>query len=149
MPTFDPEDHIWKTFLIPPEENGERHRAKVSRKVVEIIDQDDGHRLENINFILDIGKGKVEELILYNQLLDHLETVHDNDIGMDQELFKFRVIIGHQGPLKPTDPDWKGSKYNVQVEWETGEVAFAPLSVIAAEDPVTCAAYAKQHDFLL
>ena len=37
---------------------------------VEINDQDDGHRLENINFILDIGNGKVEELISYNQLLD-------------------------------------------------------------------------------
>ena len=59
---------------------------------------------------------------------------------MDQELFKFRAIIELQGPLKAADPDWKGSKYNVQVEWETGEVAFEPLSVIAADDPVTCAA---------
>ena len=44
-----------------------------------------------------------------------------------------------------TDPDWKGSKYNVQVGWETGEITFEPLSVIAADDPVT---YAKQHDLL-
>ena len=41
----------------------------------------------------------------------------------------------------------KGSKYNVQVEWETGEITFEPLS-IAADDPVTCAAYAKQNDLL-
>ena len=115
---------------------------------MEIIDNDDGHRRENINFILDIGNGKVEELISYSQLLDHLETAQDNDLGMDQELFNFRVIIGHQSPLKTTDPDWKGSKHNVQVEWETGEVTFEPLSVIAAKDPVTCAAYAKQHDLL-
>ena len=34
-------------------------------------------------------------------------------------------------------------------EWNgTGEVASEPLSVIAADDPVTCAAYAKQHDLL-
>ena len=52
MPTFDPTDLIGRTFLLPPEENGERHRAKVTRKVVEIIDQENGHRLENINFIL-------------------------------------------------------------------------------------------------
>ena len=63
MPTFDPSDLIGRTFLLPPEENGERHRAKVTRKVVEIIDQEDGKRVENINFILDIGNGKVEELI--------------------------------------------------------------------------------------
>ena len=61
-------------------------------------------------------------MISYNQLLDHLETAQDNDLGMDQDLFKFRAIIGHQGPLKATDPDSKGIKYNCQVEWETGEI---------------------------
>ena len=55
MPTFDPSDLIGRTFLLPPEENGERHRAKVTRQVVEIIDQDNGQRVENINFISDIG----------------------------------------------------------------------------------------------
>ena len=40
------------------------------------------------------------------------------------------------------------SKYNVQVGWETGEITFEPLSIIAADDPVTCAAYAKEHDLL-
>ena len=43
---------------------------------------------------------------------------------------------------------WKGSKYNVQVEWETGKITFEPLSIIAADDPVTCAAYAKENDLL-
>ena len=98
MPTFDQEDLTGRTFLFPPEENGEKHRAKVTRKVVEIIDHENGHRIDNINFILDIGNGKVEELISYNQLLEHLETTQDNDFGMDQELLMFRAIIGHQGP---------------------------------------------------
>ena len=57
MPTIVPSDLIGSTFLFPPEENGERHRAKVTRQVVEIIDQDNGQRIENINFILDIGNG--------------------------------------------------------------------------------------------
>ena len=69
-------------------------------------------------------------------------------MGMDQELYRFRAIIGHQGPLLASDPDWKRSKYNVQVEWETGESTFEPLSIIAADDPVTCAAYAKGNDLL-
>ena len=67
---------------------------------------------------------------------------------MDQEPYRFRAIIGHQGPLLASNPDWKGSKYNVQVEWETGEITFEPLSIIAADDPVTCAAYAKENDLL-
>ena len=81
MPTFDPSDLIGRTFLLPTEENGERHRAKVTRQLVEIIDQDNGQRIENINFILDIGNGKVEELISYNQLLAHLENAQDHDMG--------------------------------------------------------------------
>ena len=47
-----------------------------------------------------------------------------------------------------SDPDWKGSKYNVQVEWETGEITFEPLSMIVADYPVTCVAYAKENDLL-
>ena len=149
MPTFDPSDLIGRTFLLPPEENGERHRAKVTRNVVvEIIDQEDGQRVENINFILDIGNGKVEELISYNQLLEHLENAQDHDMGMDQELYKLRAIIGHEGPLLASDLDWKGSKYNFQVEWETWEITFEPLSIIEPDDPVTCAAYAKENDLL-
>ena len=73
MPTFDPTDLIGRTFLLPPEENVERHRPKVTRKVVETIEQENGHRVENNNFILDNGNGKVEELISYNKLLEHLE----------------------------------------------------------------------------
>ena len=148
MPTFDPSDLIGRTFLLPPEENGERHRAKVTRQVVEIIDQDNGQRVKNINFILDIGNGKVEELISYNQLLEHLENAQDNHMGMDQELYRFRAIIGHQGALPASDSDWKGIKYNVQVEWETGEITFELPSISAADDPVTCAAYAKENDLL-
>ena len=105
MPTFDPSDIIGRILLLPPEENGERHRAKVTRQVVEIIDQDNGQRVENINFILDIGNGKVEELISYNQLLEHLENAQEHDMGMDQVLYRFRAIIGHQGPLLASDPD--------------------------------------------
>ena len=53
---------------------GEVSRSKVTRQVVEIIDQDNGQRVDFINFIFDIGNGKVEELISYNQLLAHLEN---------------------------------------------------------------------------
>ena len=148
MPTFNPSDLIGRTFLLPPEENRERHRAKVTRQVVEIIDQDNGQRVENINFIFDIGNDNVKELIAYNQLLEHLENAQVHDMGMDQELYRFRAIKGHQGHLFASAPDWKGSKYNVQDEWETGEITFEPLSIIAAVDPITCAAYAKENDLL-
>ena len=78
--------------------------------------------------------------------MDHLEQAVEQDNSLDQELYRFRTIIGHKGPLKATDPNWKGSKWNVQIEWETGEITFEPLSVIAADDPITCGAYAKEKN---
>ena len=93
-----------------------------------------------------LGKPTDQNLERYPAV--HLTGPHDHNMGMDQELYKFRAIVGHQGPLLASDPDWKGSKYNVQVEWETGEITFEPLSIIATDYPVTCAAYAKENDLL-
>ena len=105
MPTFDPHDLIGRKFLLPPEENGERYRAKITRQVVEIIDQDNGSRVENNKFIFDIRIGKVEELISYNQLLEHLENAPDHDMGMDQGLMgsepslDTKVLYLHQSQI--------------------------------------------------
>ena len=44
-----------------------------------------------------------------------------------------------------TGPNWKGCKYNVLVEWETGEKTYEPISVLAADDPVTCASHATEN----
>ena len=58
MPTFDPSDLIGRTFILPPEKNGERHRAKDTRQVVEIIEQDNGQRVEKhyLFLILEVVK---------------------------------------------------------------------------------------------
>ena len=90
----------------------------------------------------------MEEIISYNQLLDHLEAVANDDNEISDVLFKFRALIGRQGPLKQTYPYWKGCKYNVLVEWETWEKSYEPLSFLGVDDPVTCAMYAKENDLL-
>ena len=51
-------------------------------------------------------------------------------------------------PLEKDHPNYIGSPYNVMVEWETGEITEEPLSIIAKDDPVTCAAYAKEDNLL-
>jgi hypothetical protein len=56
--------------------------------------------------------------------------------------------VGHQGPLLGHDKDYNGSRFNVLVEWENGEIITEPLSVIAANNPVTCAVCAREHDLL-
>ena len=51
--------------------------------------------------------------------MDYIQKGTDAEEDPDS-LFKFRDIVAHQGPLESTDPNHKGSKYNVLVEWESG-----------------------------
>jgi hypothetical protein len=63
----------------------------------------------------------VDEIFTYNEILDHIKR-DNNDLKNDTEqLYKFCCSAAHQGPLFTSDKDWKGSKYNILVEWETGE----------------------------
>jgi hypothetical protein len=144
LPEFDPDSLIGRTFLLNPDENGERLRATVKKKIIEQLDEENESLAEKIDFLLDVGEGRSESIISYNQLLDHLEQSNYEEDG----LFKFKEITGHQGPLKPEDKDYKGSNYNVQIAWENGEITYEPLSLIAADDPVTCAVYGKKNNLL-
>ena len=141
MTNIDIPNLLGRSFLLSPEDNGERYMAK-------IIDIDDhGQHLEDIKFKLKISKDQAEEIMSYNQLMDYIQKGTDAEEDPDS-LFKFRDIVAHQGPLESTDPNHKGSKYNVMVEWESGEITYEPLALISKDDPITCAVYAKKHDLL-
>ena len=141
MANIDIPNLLGRSFLLPPEDNGECHMAKI------IDNNDHGQPLEDIKFKLKINKDQAEEIMSYNQLMYYIQKGTDAEEDPDS-LFKFREIVAHQGPLESTDPDHKGSKYNVMVEWESGEVTYEPLRLISKDDPNTCAVYAKKHDLL-
>ena len=123
MANIDIPNLLGRSFLLPPEDNGEHHMAK-------IIDIDDhGQPPEDIKFKLKINKDQAEEIMSYNQVMDHIQKGTYPD-----SLFRFRDIVAHQGPL--------------EVEWESGEVTYEPLTLISKDDPITCAVYAKKHDLL-
>ena len=63
-------------------------------------------------------------------------------------VWKFKSIVSHQGPLSKKHPDYKGSTFNVKIEWDNGETTSEPLQIIAADDPVTCAIYARDNNLL-
>ena len=116
--------------------------------MAKIINIDDhGPPLEDMKFKLKINKDQAEEIMSYNQLMDYIQKGTDGEEDLDL-LFKFKDILAHQGPLESTDPNHKGSKYNVMVEWEPGEVTYEPLTLISKEDPINCAVYAKKRDLL-
>ena len=85
-----------------------------------------------------------QAIIFYNQVLNYLEKDNQDE----ESLYNFRAITDQHGPLKKSDPNYNGSLYNVIVEWETGDITEEPLSIIAQDDPVTCAACAKEHNLL-
>ena len=127
MVNIDIPNLLGRSFLLPPEDNGEHHMAK-------IIDMDDhGKPLEGIKFKLKINNDQAEEIMSYKQLMDYIQKGTDAEEDPDS-LFKFRDIVAHQGPL--------------EVEWESGEVTYEPLTRISKDDPITCAVYAKKHDLL-
>ena len=101
--------------------------------------------LDNIQFLVISTDGQQEEIVVYNDIISHIEKDYDESSDGSDRLFKFRDITGHQSPLISVDKSYKGSKYNILVEWETGESTYKPLDLIAKTDPVTCAIYAKHN----
>ena len=83
------------------------------------------------------------ELLSYAKVLVHIENQDNQDV-----IWKFKCIIGHQGLLLSKDSDYKGSMWNVMMEWENGEIIAEPLSLIAANDPVTYTIYTKEKRLL-
>ena len=104
---------------------------------------------DNVKFLVTYDhEDRDDELIAYNEILDYVEQEIEADKDPDKVVWKFQEIVAHEGPLNSTDPSYKGSMYNVKVLWSDGSNTYEPLSVIGADDPVTCALYAKKHNLL-
>ena len=141
MPFFDPTDLVGRTFLMDPQENGKRYCTKILEALVENEEQLAKHP-DRIKFICSVNDDMYKEILTYNEILEYIAKNEEQDA--DQAImWKFKCIAGHQGPLKKGNPRYNGSKFNVLVELETGESTYEPLNVIAADDPITCAIYAK------
>jgi hypothetical protein len=141
-PVFDPEDLVGRTFIMDPDDKGQKFRARI----VQLLEDHESRVQDNptrIKFLCKYDEDKAEEIFTYNQVLDHITRDPETDI-----VWQFKKIVSHQGPLSPSHPDYNGSSYNVVVEWENGETTSEPLKVIAADDPVSCAIYARENGLL-
>ena len=136
MAFIDVEDLIGKSFNI--------HNNDDNVSEITVMDAIKNHE-ENTNqssvhtkFRIRHIKDKYEEIITYNELMDHLNKLEDGAI-----MWELKHIVSHQGPLDKNHPSYMGSTYNVKVKWENGEITEEPLSIIAANAPVACVIYAK------
>jgi hypothetical protein len=139
----DPQELLGCTFLMDTQEDGQRYHACI----IECISDHESnvpHSDNHVKFRISVNEDEYEEIITYNELMDFIEKNQENDAIV----WQFRRIMGHQGPLLWHDKDYNGSRFNILVEWENGEITTEPLSVIAGNDPVTCAVYAREHDLL-
>ena len=111
-----------------------------------IIDKD-AENHQNIKFLIEIGEGKFDEIIACNELNDIVEQQSEEVLEEDRSC-AYKSIKDHQGPLNSKHPDYKGSAYNVLIEWEDGSLTYEPLDIIFKDDPVSLADYAITNDLL-
>jgi hypothetical protein len=138
-----PEDLIGRTFLTAPKDDGHQYRARIVEAV-------DGHQQgihdnpDHIRFKCSINDDQFEEIVAYNDIIQRIEQ----DDSEDTAVWKYKHITAHEGPLERSHQNYKGSKFNVMMEWENGEITTKPLSIIAADNHVSCAIYARDDDLL-
>ena len=143
-PIFDPAQLVGRTFLMDEADDGLRYRARIV-EAIDKHDQDLKNDKDYRRFRVSINDDEFEELLTYQQVMDHI-TSEEND--RDDIVWNFRRIIAHEGPLRTTDPHYKGSRYNLVIEWETGERTSEPVKLIAKDDPGSVAEYAKERGLL-
>ena len=98
---FEVDDLIGRTCLMQENEKGEIHRARIA-ELIEEHDHATQRNKEHIKFRCSVNNEQYEEILTYNELLDHL----NKDAEDDHPLWKFRRIISHQhSPYKPSDPE--------------------------------------------
>ncbi len=104
--------------------------ACIARKVINGDIEDPS--FENVWFLLSIDGRQADQIDGYNQVVDQLNAELDEEYDEDSEqIWRFRQITAHQGPLSPSHPEYKGSTYNILGEWENGETTYEPLNVFA------------------
>ena len=143
LPTFSPDELIGRTFIMEGED-GQNIKAQVTRKIMDREAQDH----QQIKFLLNCGEDAYEEIISYNALSDLIEQQEQQQSAGELNTWAFNAILQHEGPLKPHQPSYKGSSYNILVEWGDGSETWEPLNLIAKDDPITLARYAKEHNLL-
>jgi hypothetical protein len=142
LPKFSPGELQGLTFL--HKVGDETFRAEVVEKV---ITTDERNEKDIIQFLVKVGGDDRQELIAYNELSDLIERQRTIEAA-GETMFTFKAIKDHQGPLKAGDARYKGSKFNVLVEWEDGAETWEAFELIAKDDPVTAARYAEEQGLL-
>ena len=78
-----------------------------------IMKEDDGlekSELARKDFIIGCEKDDVDDIMACN---DTMNFTHMDRIEDEEHIWKFKTVLGHQGPLTPRHKHWKDSEHNV------------------------------------
>ena len=144
VPVFNPDDLVGKSFLRKGEEDDLMYRAHVIQK----LHDKDAANHHQIKYRVKVGDSDVEELMSYVEFAYIIEEQIQEEVNNPDKLWTYKAIVDHSEPLTQNDRNYKGSRYNVKIQWEDGSTSWEPLDIVRKDDPVTCAQYAKEHDLL-
>ena len=126
---FNPQEMIGYEFVHNIEGHG--YRAKV-------VDYFEHEK----KFMISLGDGAKEDIVSYSEIIDAVNKRLGDDDGDDphEVLWFLDCLVDHK---RNTD-----GSYSVKVKWSTGEETWEPLKMMAVDDPITCAKYAKENNLL-
>jgi hypothetical protein len=82
LPLVDTSDLIGRTFL-DEQDNGQKHRARIVA-AIEDHNANTEKNLEQMRFVCLVNSDKYEEIMTYNQIMDHIEQAEgdmENIVG--------------------------------------------------------------------
>ena len=106
LPVVDPSVIIGTKFI--KEIHGHPHKCEVMEE------------LDDSKYIIRIGDGQRGDIVMYNEILNRMErgnNPEDND-----QVYTFETILDHRMA--------KNRKYEVLVQWSTGEAMWEPLCLM-------------------
>jgi hypothetical protein len=125
---FTPEDLIGKIFMRKDPANGDIVRSKIVR----MLKKEAEATTQRVKFLVETKNGTqtAEEVMDYVELCYIVEAqVRAIEDGTNDGLLTFKSILAHQGPLSVKNPLYKGSAWNILVEWDAGEPTWEPLNL--------------------
>jgi hypothetical protein len=143
IPGMQPEELPGITFKYR-QDDGSTLRARVLTPNENNLHSEKGLKTFT-DFKIKYDRNQVEDTMAYNDIINH---IHRDQLEEDGQVWKFRRILAHRGPLTHRDPDYKRCKYNVSIEWENGEITEESLRWMIQEDPITMAEYARDNNLL-
>jgi len=99
MSTISPDKVVTRTYLTEPDDNGQRFRAKIVKRIVDLEQGIEEHPDCTQFLVTYEGNDRLDEIVAYN----HRKTILD-DPNNDKTYWTFKDIIAHEGPLTPNSP---------------------------------------------